>query len=112
MGWEVEAEVGVSTFCAMVVGFIYMLCDRAVARARAIELDFTNGADEEDTMCPVCHESTPLPRPDSLLFRLALICNGAVYENNGRVLKCGHEVCVGELVRSIDDPNLRCASNM
>ncbi|KAH9054910.1 SNF2 family DNA-dependent ATPase [Lactarius vividus] len=45
---------------------------RALDRARAIELDFTNGADEEDTMCPVCHE---------------------IYENNGRVLKCGHEVC-------------------
>ncbi|KAI9435461.1 SNF2 family N-terminal domain-containing protein [Lactarius indigo] len=45
---------------------------RALDRARAIELDFTNSADEEDTMCPVCHE---------------------IYENNGRVLKCGHEVC-------------------
>ncbi|KAI9451415.1 SNF2 family N-terminal domain-containing protein [Lactarius psammicola] len=45
---------------------------RALDRARAIELDFTNGANEEDTMCPVCHE---------------------IYENNGRVLKCGHEVC-------------------
>ncbi|KAI0290312.1 SNF2 family N-terminal domain-containing protein [Russula brevipes] len=42
------------------------------ARARAMELDFTNGGDEEDTMCPVCHE---------------------IYENNGRILKCGHEVC-------------------
>jgi hypothetical protein len=112
MGWEVEAEVGVSTFCVMVIGFIHMLRNRAAARARAIELDFTNGADEEDTMCPVCHESTPLPQPDSFRFRLALICNGAVYESNGRVLKCGHELCAGELVRSIDDPNLRCLSNM
>ncbi|KAN0118821.1 SNF2 family N-terminal domain containing protein [Russula decolorans] len=45
---------------------------RALARARAIELDFTDGGDEEETMCPVCHE---------------------IYENNGRILKCGHEVC-------------------
>ena len=31
---------------------------RAMTRARAMELDFTNGEDEEDTMCPVCHDST------------------------------------------------------
>ncbi|KAI9457065.1 SNF2 family N-terminal domain-containing protein [Russula earlei] len=46
--------------------------NRALTRARAIELDFTNGEDEEDTMCPVCHE---------------------IYEGNGRILKCGHDVC-------------------
>jgi len=34
--------------------------NRALTRARAIELDFTNGGDEEETMCPVCHESKPL----------------------------------------------------
>ncbi|KAF8263933.1 SNF2 family N-terminal domain-containing protein [Lactarius quietus] len=48
---------------------------RALARALAIELDFTNGdgdEGEEATMCPVCHE---------------------IYENNGRILQCGHEVC-------------------
>lgn len=32
---------------------------RALARARAIEIGATNGGNEE-TMCPVCHESTPL----------------------------------------------------
>ena len=34
--------------------------NRALTRARAIELDFTNGGDEEETMCPVCHESKSL----------------------------------------------------
>ncbi|KAH9985885.1 SNF2 family N-terminal domain-containing protein [Russula compacta] len=52
--------------------WVVKLKGRALARARAIELDFTNGEDEEDTMCPVCHE---------------------IYENNGRILKCGHELC-------------------
>ena len=47
----------------MVVGSIKMLRNRALARARAIELDFTTGGnEEEDTMCPVCQESTPLSR--------------------------------------------------
>ena len=32
---------------------------RALSRARAAELDFTGGGNEE-IMCPVCHESTPL----------------------------------------------------
>ena len=42
----------------------------------------------------------------SPLFGLVSTHNGSVYENNGRVLKCGHEVCAGELDRSIeDDPN-------
>jgi hypothetical protein len=68
---------------------------RALTRARAIELDFTDGEDEEDTMCPVCHESTPLLHPP---VRLKLIHHrDLVYENNGRILKCGHEVCAGEL---------------
>ena len=40
--------------------FYFRASKRALARARAIELDFTNGVDEEDTMCPVCHESMPL----------------------------------------------------
>lgn len=39
----------------------------------------------------------------SPLSRLVLICNGLVYEYNGRILKCGHEVCAGELDHSIDD---------
>jgi len=47
----------------MIASSIYVLRNRALTRARAIELDFTNGGDEEEeTMCPVCHESTPLPR--------------------------------------------------
>jgi hypothetical protein len=33
---------------------------RALSRAWAAELDFTNGGNEEEIMCPVCHESTPL----------------------------------------------------
>lgn len=37
----------------------FRVLNRASARARAIELDFTNGGDEEETMCPVCHESKP-----------------------------------------------------
>ncbi|KAH9958710.1 SNF2 family N-terminal domain-containing protein [Russula dissimulans] len=52
--------------------WVVKLKKRALARARALELDFTQGGDEEDTMCPVCHE---------------------IYENNGRILKCGHELC-------------------
>jgi hypothetical protein len=32
-----------------------------------------------------------------------LIRSGLVYEYNGRILKCGHEVCAGELGHSIDD---------
>lgn len=44
----------------MVAGSIKMLRNRALARARAIELDFTTGGnEEEDTMCPVCQESAP-----------------------------------------------------
>jgi len=39
----------------------------------------------------------------SPLFRLVLIRSGLVYEYNGRILKCGHEVCAGELDHSIDD---------
>lgn len=35
----------------------FRVFNRALARARAIELDFTNGEDEEETMCPVCQES-------------------------------------------------------
>ena len=59
MGRKVEAQVNRR---AMVVSPIEMLRDRALARERAIELDFTTGGDEEeDTMCPVCHESRPLP---------------------------------------------------
>ncbi|KAI0255631.1 SNF2 family N-terminal domain-containing protein [Lactifluus subvellereus] len=52
--------------------WVVRLKRRALARARAIELDFTNGGDEQDSICPVCHE---------------------IYDNNGRILKCGHEVC-------------------
>ncbi|KAI0061315.1 hypothetical protein BV25DRAFT_1826795 [Artomyces pyxidatus] len=44
---------------------------RALTRARAIQLDFTEG-DDSDTTCPVCRD---------------------MYENNGRLLSCGHEVC-------------------
>jgi len=62
---------------AMGLEWVGKLKRRAAARARAIELDFTNGADEEDTMCPVCHE---------------------IYESNGRVLKCGHELCAARWV--------------
>ena len=40
----------------------FCVLNRALARARAIELDFTNGGDEEETMCPVCHESRSLLR--------------------------------------------------
>jgi hypothetical protein len=65
MGWELEAEVGMFHLWAMIAN-LFQSCDRAQARARAIELDFTNGGDEEDTMCPVCHESMPLP---PLLFQ-------------------------------------------
>jgi hypothetical protein len=39
-----------------------MLLNRALDRARALELDFTDGGNEEDTMCPVCRESTPAPQ--------------------------------------------------
>jgi hypothetical protein len=63
VGRKVKEEVGVSiNLRTMVDSFIYFnVPDRALARARAIELDFTNdGNEEEDTMCPVCHESTPL----------------------------------------------------
>jgi hypothetical protein len=50
----------------MVIGSIKMLRNRALARARALELDFTTGGnEEEDTMCPVCQESTPLSLPHS-----------------------------------------------
>ena len=38
----------------------FRVLDRALAHARAIELDFTDGGDEEETMCPVCQESNPL----------------------------------------------------
>jgi hypothetical protein len=38
-----------------------MPSNRALDRARAIELDFTDGGKEEDTMCPVCRESTRAP---------------------------------------------------
>ena len=69
MGGEIEAEVGISTpGSVMIASFIYVLRNRALARARAIELDFTNGEDEEDTMCPVCHESTPFPHLHSPAF--------------------------------------------
>jgi len=70
MGGEIEAEVSVSTPGAvMIASSNYLLRNRALTRARAIELDFTNGGDEEEgTMCPVCHESTPLPRLYSLAF--------------------------------------------
>jgi hypothetical protein len=45
-------------------------------------------------MCPVCRESAQVSRlPFSCSFR-------TVYENNGRILKCGHEVCAGERGRS------------
>jgi hypothetical protein len=61
VGREVEEEVGLSNLERWFSGsalFSYTL--RALTRARAIELDFTDGGDEEDTMCPVCHDSTPL----------------------------------------------------
>ena len=47
----------------------FCVLNRALARARAIELDFTDGGDEEETMCPVCHESKPPLR----LSRQALV---------------------------------------
>jgi hypothetical protein len=61
VGREVEEEVrGTSTIRPTVIRIssISVHVNRALARTRAIELDFTNGGDEEDTMCPVCHEST------------------------------------------------------
>jgi phenylpropionate dioxygenase-like ring-hydroxylating dioxygenase large terminal subunit len=71
VGGENEKELGRAR---RVMGseWVVKIKKRALTRARAIELDFTNGEDEEETMCPVCHE---------------------IYENNGRILKCGHEVC-------------------
>ena len=63
VGREDEEEVrGTSTIRSMVIhiSYISLHVNRALARARAIERDFTNGGDEEDTMCPVCHESTTL----------------------------------------------------
>jgi len=70
MGGEIEAEVGCLTpGTVMIASSVYVLHNRALARARAIELDFTNdGNEEEDTMCPVCHESTPLPPLHSAAF--------------------------------------------
>jgi hypothetical protein len=59
VGREVEEEVGVSIFERYSSALFFVL-NRALARARAIELDFTDGGDEEETMCPVCHESTSL----------------------------------------------------
>jgi hypothetical protein len=49
----------------------FRVLDRALARARAIELDFTDGGDEEETVpvCPVCQESNPLLR----LYRQASV---------------------------------------
>ncbi|KAA1467021.1 hypothetical protein DENSPDRAFT_831976 [Dentipellis sp. KUC8613] len=44
-----------------------------LARARALELDFTEGGDEDDSTCPVCHD----------LYT----------SESGRVLNCGHEMC-------------------
>jgi hypothetical protein len=41
--------------------WVVQLKKRALDRARAIELDFTDGGKEEDTMCPVCRESTRAP---------------------------------------------------
>ncbi|KAH9990105.1 SNF2 family N-terminal domain-containing protein [Russula vinacea] len=71
VGGENEKELGRAR---RVMGseWVVKVKKRAMTRARAMELDFTNGEDEEDTMCPVCHD---------------------IYENNGRILKCGHEVC-------------------
>lgn len=71
----------------------FRVLNRALARARAIELDFTDGGDEEETMCPVCQESKPLLR---LSRRASVDSRNLVFENNGRILKCGHEVCAGE----------------
>jgi hypothetical protein len=49
-------------------------------------------------MCPVCHESMPTIRFSfSCLSRMSDI----VYENDGRILKCGHELCAGWRRRSI-----------
>lgn len=59
MGSGSEEKVGASHLHNSCRFLIYMLPNRALDRALAIELDFTNtsGAKEEDTMCPVCHES-------------------------------------------------------
>ena len=59
MGREDEEEVSVSIF-ERYSSALFFILNRALARARAIELDFTDGGDEEETMCPVCHESTSL----------------------------------------------------
>ena len=39
--------------------------------------------------------------------RLLLIPRDLVYENNGRIMKCGHEVCAGEPGRWTFLPNLQ-----
>lgn len=65
MGSGGEEKVGASHLHDSCRFLIYMLLNRALDRALAIELDFTNtnGAKEEDTMCPVCHESMQAPLP-------------------------------------------------
>ena len=100
MGCAIEEEVGASCPRDGSRLMIYMLPNRALDRARAIELDFTNGEGEEDTMCPVCHESKSAPQFPLSGSPLNLQCT--VYEdNNGRILQCGHEVCAGKDGRAI-----------
>ncbi|KAI0319418.1 SNF2 family N-terminal domain-containing protein [Amylostereum chailletii] len=54
-------------------GWVTDIKKRFLGRARAVEMDFTEGGDDDDLNCPVCGDEY-LP-------------------NSGRVMACGHEIC-------------------
>lgn len=99
MGDEIEAEVGVTPPGVVMIASSIFTCyvtGRWLARGRS---NSTLPTVKTRRRAPCVLYAMRVSRFLIFIrprFRLMLICNRSVYENNGRILKCGHEVCAGE----------------
>ena len=66
-------------------------------RAKAIELADDDDTDAVQPMCPKCEDSMSLFSPACCVVEGLTDDMVVIFEENGRILGCGHEICDGEL---------------